>query len=237
MVTMDSAILTKAIFQKQSLDDCSLEELQQAAQAHPYFMPVQLLLAEKLKQVDDNLFEHQKEKLFLYFDNPFWLDYLLNGYKNQSPMNVEEPAADAPGPPDQKPSIADSNEQVQEKLTFEPYYTVDYFASQGIKFVQEEKPADRLGQQLRSFTEWLKTMKKLPEAEIIKNADVSSEEKVVQLAGHSLDERDVETEAMAEVWIKQGNIEKAIDVYRKLSLLNPSKSAYFAAKIEQLKNN
>jgi hypothetical protein len=39
---------------------------------------------------------------------------------------------------------------------------------------------------------------------------------------------------MAEVWLKQGNKEKAADVYRKLSLRNPSKSAYFAAKIESL---
>jgi hypothetical protein len=45
----------------------------------------------------------------------------------------------------------------------------------------------------------------------------------------------VVTEAMAEVWLKQGNNGKALDIYNKLSLLNPSKKAYFAAKIENLK--
>jgi len=40
---------------------------------------------------------------------------------------------------------------------------------------------------------------------------------------------------MAEVWEKQGNAAKAIEVYTKLSLLDPSKSLYFAAKIEDLK--
>ena len=40
---------------------------------------------------------------------------------------------------------------------------------------------------------------------------------------------------MAEVWEKQGNPEKAIDIYNKLSLLEPSKSTYFAAKIEEIK--
>ena len=40
---------------------------------------------------------------------------------------------------------------------------------------------------------------------------------------------------MAEVFIQQGKIEKAHDIYKKLSLLNPAKSAYFAAKIELLK--
>jgi hypothetical protein len=39
---------------------------------------------------------------------------------------------------------------------------------------------------------------------------------------------------MAEVWAKQGAREKAIETYNKLSLQNPSKKAYFAAKIENL---
>jgi hypothetical protein len=42
---------------------------------------------------------------------------------------------------------------------------------------------------------------------------------------------------MAEVWVKQGNTSKAIEVYNKLSLLNPSKRAYFATKIENLKRS
>jgi len=41
---------------------------------------------------------------------------------------------------------------------------------------------------------------------------------------------------MAEVLVKQGKSEKAIEMYQKLSLLNPSKSAYFAAKIERIKS-
>jgi hypothetical protein len=40
---------------------------------------------------------------------------------------------------------------------------------------------------------------------------------------------------MAEVLIRQHKEEEAVAIYEKLSLLNPSKSAYFAAKIEQLK--
>jgi hypothetical protein len=114
---------------------------------------------------------------------------------------------------------------------------VDYFASQGIKFVAEEKPTDRFGKQLRSFTEWLKTMKRLPPTEVSKITDIVSEKKVEQMAEHSIDEGEVITETMAEVWIKQGNTEKAIETYNKLSLLNPDKSAYFASLAEQLKNS
>ena len=74
-----------------------------------------------------------------------------------------------------------------------------------------------------------------PEQIAAMNTDGNSEERVVQLATHSLAEENVDTEAMAEVWIKQGLPEKALKIYEKLSLLNPSKSSYFAVLIEKLK--
>ncbi|HWC52259.1 MAG TPA: hypothetical protein VG676_01650, partial [Chitinophagaceae bacterium] len=71
--------------------------------------------------------------------------------------------------------------------------------------------------------------------ELSKSVDTNLEKKVEQLAAHSIEDRNVVTEAMAKVWEKQGNAAKAIEIYNKLGLLNPSKSSYFAAKIEQLK--
>ena len=118
---------------------------------------------------------------------------------------------------------------------FEPYHTVDYFASQGIKVSNEIKANDRLSQQLRSFTEWLKTMKRLPETQVEGQLDEVTQQNIQEFASHSLDEKEVVTESMAEVLVKQFKEEEAIVIYEKLSLLNPSKRAYFAAKIEQLK--
>jgi len=80
-------------------------------------------------------------------------------------------------------------------------------------------------------------MKRLPQTEIPKVTDIVAEEKVEQMAEHSIDEGEVVTETMAEVWLKQGNKEKAIETYHKLSLLDPDKSAYFASLAEQLKNS
>ena len=122
-------------------------------------------------------------------------------------------------------------------LSFEPYHTVDYFASQGIKLSQEDNSQDKFGKQLKSFTEWLKTMKKLPESEVSVNLDRNVETKVEHLASGSLEDSEVVTEAMAEVWLRQGNRSKALEVYNKLSLQNPSKKAYFAAKIEQFNSH
>lgn len=121
------------------------------------------------------------------------------------------------------------------ELAFEPFHTVDYFASQGIKISADELPKDKLGKQLKSFTDWLKTMKRLPATQAMEAADGSSEKGVESLASRSITQSDVVTEAMAEVWAKQGAIDKALEIYNKLVLQNPSKRAYFVAKIENLK--
>jgi hypothetical protein len=124
----------------------------------------------------------------------------------------------------------------ESQLTFEPYHTVDYFASQGIKFKDDGRPKDRFSEQLRSFTEWLKTMKRVTAADVAAGIPVTEEKKVEQMAEQSIADRQVVTEAMAEVWEKQGDTLKAKQIYQKLSLLDPAKSSYFAAKIEHLKN-
>jgi hypothetical protein len=117
---------------------------------------------------------------------------------------------------------------------FESYHTIDYFASQGIKLLQEELK-DKLGKQLKSFTDWLRSMKRISPVETNTSLDEVANQSIQRFAEHSIEEKEVLTEAMAEVWAKQGNPAKAIGVYEKLSLLNPDKSPYFAGRIEQLK--
>lgn len=123
-----------------------------------------------------------------------------------------------------------------EELIFEPLHTTDYFASQGIRLSEEIKASDRLGTQLRSFTQWLKTMKKHPGVANKPGMvlDTPFDRKVESLAEKSNIEEEVITESMAEACIVQGKKQKAIEIYQKLSLQNPSKSAYFAAKIAGL---
>ncbi len=278
--------LVKSLLRKDTLEQCSLQELEQFADRHPYFGAAQLLLTKKLQLENPARYDEQLQKTFLFFNNPMWVEHLLNetgnaeiiapGRKEEEvteaktePVVVEqieipviapveikeeelaqpesvaeiiiEPVAQANAEITKEPQFniptlkIEAIDPAKAELLFEPFHTVDYFASQGIKFKEEEKPKDKLGLQLKSFTDWLKTMKRLPVSEIAKTVAVISEKKVEQLAEHSLVERPVMTEAMAEVWEKQGNAAKAIEVYTKLSLIYPSKSLYFAAKIEDLK--
>jgi predicted Zn-dependent protease len=60
-------------------------------------------------------------------------------------------------------------------------------------------------------------------------------EDVFEMAVNSIQkEDDLVSESLAEILVKQGKYDKAIDMYRKLSLRNPQKNAYFARKIEAL---
>lgn len=267
--------LVKSLLQKDNLEQCSLPELQQFAERHPYFGAAQLLLTKKMQTERPDQYDEQLKKTFLFFHNPFWVEHMLNDTGNavitktqeeSTPevtgsntiltekeieavkVNVATPElvpvsiADnmqntTSGPVAEIPVIAPAQPTAgdTEALIFEPFHTVDYFASQGIRYKEEEKPKDKFGQQLKSFTDWLKTMKRLPLSQAAQHTEPAAERKVEQMAETSLQEREVITEAMAAVWEKQGNREKAIDIYSKLSLLEPSKSVYFAAKIEELK--
>jgi hypothetical protein len=117
----------------------------------------------------------------------------------------------------------------------EPYHTVDYFASQGIKHDYDQNDQDKLSKQLRKFTDWLKHMKNAPPKDDDLGTDPELDSAIQGIAQTSNEAKEIVTETMAEVLVKQGKIDKAIQLYIKLSFLNPDKSAYFASKIQILK--
>ncbi len=58
------------------------------------------------------------------------------------------------------------------------------------------------------------------------------------MAERSVEEKEeVASETLAELLARQGHIAKAVEMYNRLCLLFPEKSAYFAARIQNLKNN
>lgn len=60
-------------------------------------------------------------------------------------------------------------------------------------------------------------------------------ENVFEMAVNSITkEENLASEALAEVMVKQGRYDRAIDMYKKLSLRKPQKKAYFARKIEEI---
>lgn len=142
----------------------------------------------------------------------------------------------APGPVEKDTvSIPSINAAIPaaESFVFEPYHSVDYFASQGIKLELPKEPVEKFDKQLKSFTQWLKTMKKVTAADTVARP---SDPLVEAQASASVSGKEIITEAMAQVLEKQGKYPRAIEIYEKLLLLHPEKSVFFAAQIEELKN-
>jgi hypothetical protein len=254
----------ESLFNRNFSDDANTVFLKEITERYPYFSPASFFLLEKL-QHDAAAFETEAVKTNILFNNPHWLNFQLQQtavipvvaeenfmaaliknteaetvMRDDAPDNTDEPDS---GIHPQEKEIEPMHIELKmphqktnpaEAMLFEPMHMVDYFASQGIKLSEDVQTGDKLGKQLKSFTEWLKTMKKIHvenEAENPAQNDTS----VQLLAENSNAEAEVLTEAMAEVFARQGKIGKASEVYQKLSLLNPAKSTYFAAKLQNLK--
>ncbi|MEN9371624.1 MAG: hypothetical protein RLZZ390_811 [Bacteroidota bacterium] len=278
-MTKETDYLIQSLFEKESLEEMTLDEFSRLADQYPYSSIVQFLYSCKLKSVYHLDFPEQVTHTALFFSSPQWLHYQLsdesekgnfrqsqydrnyNNITEDQPIELPETTFDEDDENLWDNSLEDENaliaveestepvheeqitntiplvveEVVEPSIPIEPYHTVDYFASQGIK-TRLDDPQDDLGKKVRTFTAWLKTMKRLQPAAEINEIEESDEEIDTGLDQPVMQEI-IATEAMAEVYLKQGLTQKAIEVYAKLSLQNPANSHIFAAKIIQIKEN
>lgn len=146
----------------------------------------------------------------------------------------------------------------KEEPLIQPLYAEDYFLHQGVANTETNNKQDEDKQLMvvMSFADWLMHFKTKTEKEKEEEKDQKAlktlwqKEKLVaaleeeneeipegvfEMAVNSIKiEDDLASEPLAEILIKQGKVDKAIEMYKKLSLRNPQKYAYFASKIEKL---
>ena len=213
------------------------------ASAHPYFIPAQLFAnfsADKAPAADQTL----KQRVEINVTNFYLLEALFTASVTNHTTDVMADMEDNKKPLEseidaEKTAVSEikvSDEPLaneNEPMVFEPLFASDYFASQGIKLSEVVQPGDKLGNQLKSFTQWLQTMKKIQNTTTQDAAD-APDSAVQQLANKSNIENEIITEAMALAYLQQNKTAKAIAVYEKLSLQYPGKSDYFAAEIKGL---
>ena len=243
----ETDFIVQSLFDREHLQELTVDELKGMTESFPYSSILHLLYTKKLKTSLHIGYRDALMHTSLFFNQPQWLAYQMhddaeigvfrNNNVERSEQALKEEQADEKIATEAV-QTTDTSIPEEEKLEIpiDPYHTVDYFASQGIKLSKEEQK-DELSKKVQSFTAWLRTMKRLqpaPETTTYKNIEEifgnQHEEK-------SEDKNEVFTEAMAEVYLKQGMREKAIDIYHKLSLQNPANHHIFAARIQQIKEN
>ena len=206
--------------------------LNNVTEQYPYFGLAQFYTL-KFSSFKDSSYNKTAAKTALFFTRNFYLQAQLENEiaEPNNLLNIENllSAESENIEPESVTSVE------KEEPLFEPLHASDYFASQGIKLSEDALGADKLGKQLKSFTAWLKTMKKV-HPDRLPAVNKVTETAVQTQAEKSNLEEEIVTEPMAEAYVLQNKQSKAIDIYNKLSLLNPAKSAYFAAKIDSLKN-
>ncbi len=237
---------------KSGFEDISIADLQNIVDNYPAFGLAQLFLAKKLKDNNEQLYALQLPKTTLRFSDVLWLNFLLadktagpeieeekENTDNDETAITEKPETDAIGENRLSSMLqahaADFVKPVSKDqrlaIDTEPLYKIDYFASQGIIYTKQQ---DALGNKVKRFTDWLKDIKKTSSGAPQLNTTEEEEKQAADKAIASLKVEEILTEPMAEVLIQQNKTVQAIELYKKLSLLYPEKSAYFATKINSL---
>ncbi len=145
---------------------------------------------------------------------------------------------------------------MQTEFPIQQLHTQDYFEHTGITAGTATPPAPPADLMVvRTFSDWmahfqkttreaeaeaqsqralraLRQREKLALASGEDEEDEEIPEEVFQMAVASIAADETASEPLAEILVRQGKWERAIDMYGRLRAANPSKSAYFAAKIE-----
>ncbi len=242
------------------LQEISPRALLQLVNQYPYFTPAHYLKLLALKQYDTDASFALKQS---HPVNPVLLGYLAAAAQNM-PIAPGNAGVGAATPVDPLRSVETGSEiDIVMPVSAQDYFLQQGIeVPDELPVVQEERREEEKEKSLMvvmSFAEWLnfihsrgkkereeeedqralKTMwQKQKLAAAIEEESDEIPEQVFEMAVNSISKpNELISESLAEIYVRQGKKEKAIEMYRKLSLQNPEKNTYFAAKIENLQKD
>jgi hypothetical protein len=242
------------------LDKASLQGIESLSEQFPYCQSLQILHLLNLKMIDHVMYSEQLKSTAAHIADRKRLRELIRSLQTEEPELVESvkpiESLESVKPVEsvEPAEPVEPVESVEEEAPAEPVKHAQ--TTKSVVPVVEEDEEERL-KRLKQIVENRLKQIALEKNEIPKPEDpvLTKEELIskfikeepsisrpkpdffdpVKVARSSReDQPGLVTETLARVHIQQGNIDKAIEIYRKLSLNFPEKSAYFAAQIEKL---
>jgi hypothetical protein len=135
--------------------------------------------------------------------------------------------------PDNIPAELDSAQQTEAEAEAEKALMVMMGFDEWLTFLKRKHDRKKSDEEDKVMLKALWQKEKLAAA--MGEEDEEIPEVVFEMAINSIDKQEtLVSESLAEIHAKQGKFDKAIEIYKKLSLQNPQKKAYFADKIDNL---
>lgn len=252
MSLMEKNLLFSFISQPDQMIVDHNQALKDMIRDYPYFNSVHLLLLYNLKKINKDQYDQQLRKSSIYVSDRHSLFNLLHGFgpelKKTEPVNSiaetetmykEEKEVSKPFD-----KLYDSSELLeiddnQNVTTSEPGTKIEFSESQK-KDTNEVRQIpdfelDEGTNRSSSFDLIEKFIEENP-AFVPNRLELSELREDISVSSITENE-DLVTETLAEVYTSQKLYAKAISIYEKLILKFPEKKAYFATRIENLRNN
>jgi hypothetical protein len=225
-------------------------------EAHPWFVPARLMQSVQM---------HRKQEFspavlgHINHYAPNWLPAYCLLIQSAAPERKQAtPLGQAMT---KEKSMEPTAQEVKHEMPLiQPLFTEDYFLHQGVAAEPEpekEEEDPRTLMVVMSFSEWLNYYKTKTQREEEEDRDKRAlksmwqqeklaaalgeeheeiPEEVFEMAVSSIArEEDLVSESLAQILEKQEKWSEAAEMYRKLGLRNPAKSAYFATRAEAAK--